>query len=487
MVANTAPACLLSACATISASVMRGKCTLVIGLCLFVVTVLFLRPHVSAATSTWNGTSIYGDWSSGSDWSGGVPNDSTATATFTDYINAPDEVRLNVDGNYSVGSLLFSYGAAPSDVLLQCSAPDSLSIYNSIISTSSTAPAITCPVVLMDNVTISGTSETLLYRTISGNGGLTINISPGARVYTIDSATYTGPTYITSGTLQAGYDNTWSPYSDYILADSADALLQIGGPVPEQIGSLTGGAASTVDLWGGTLTVGNSNNTTFAGTIIDGSGGPSNLVKVGSSSLTLSGANTYSGTTTVSAGKLIVNGSLASSGVTVDAGGTLRGSGTLPAVTLHGIAAPGNSIGTLNGTDFTFASGSTLENELNPAGQTDLVNASGNITINPGSTLKIIPATGSYTAGQTYTILQAPNITGSFSSVEDTSGTLNYEVKYYADHVDIVIKAAASVTSADSSTLADTGTSVAPVLALAAGLLFVGSALGYWQYRQPNV
>lgn len=440
----------------------------------FVVPVLFVR---SAQASSWQSPSVHDDWSNASNWLGGIPNGSGAVAEFPDYANPPYEANVFVDGNYSVASLIFTNTSSPSDYYLQCSAPDSLSIYSSIASTAPAGSYIYCPLVLEGNIAVSGSYGVFVNSPISGSGGLTINADPGFRWYTTEPATYTGPTYINSGTLQGGYNDTLSPYSDFILADNADAMLQLGGPIPATIGSLSGGANSIVDLWGGTLTVGNDNDTTFAGTITNGIGGASSIVKQGSGTLTLTGNNTYTGATTVSEGMLVVDGSLMSSSVTVGSDATLRGSGTLPAVTLYGIVAPGNSIGTLTGTAFTFANGSTLENEISASGPTDLVEATSSVTIDSGATLKIIPDSGSYTAGQTFTIIRAPNVSGTFSSVVDTSGTLNYEVKYYSDRVDVVILQSSTVTPSDDQTLADTGANIYAISTIAGVLLVGGTTL----------
>jgi fibronectin-binding autotransporter adhesin len=99
------------------------------------------------------------------------------------------------------------------------------------------------------------------------------------------------------------------------------------------------GSAGTVDLGAAVLTVGDSSNTTFAGTIIGATG--SGLIKQGSGSLTLTANNTYVGTTTITSGVLEVkklSNNTAASGIgqpgTTNAGslvingGTLRYSGT---------------------------------------------------------------------------------------------------------------------------------------------------------------
>jgi autotransporter-associated beta strand protein len=71
------------------------------------------------------------------------------------------------------------------------------------------------------------------------------------------------------------------------------------------------------------LTVGGSTNTTYSG-VMSGTG---SLVKAGTATFTMSGANTYSGTTSVNAGRLVVahNSALGTTagGTTVAAGATL--------------------------------------------------------------------------------------------------------------------------------------------------------------------
>ena len=133
------------------------------------------------------------------------------------------------------------------------------------------------------------------------------------------------------------------------------------------IGSIEG--AGTYRLGGASLTVGTNNlSTEVSGSIKDGSdfaptnGTGASLTKVGTGTLTLSGANSYTGATTVNAGKLIVASSLnAASAVSVASGGTLGGAGSVNgAVTIKdgGILAPGTA-----GSPGTFTLGSLA---LNP-------------------------------------------------------------------------------------------------------------------------
>ncbi len=90
------------------------------------------------------------------------------------------------------------------------------------------------------------------------------------------------------------------------------------------------------------------------------------LTKVGTSSLTLTNANTYTGATNINAGSLVVNGSLGATPVTVGTNGTLGGTGSIAGVvTTNGTIAPGNSAGTLTvNNNVVLNSTATLAYEL---------------------------------------------------------------------------------------------------------------------------
>lgn len=96
------------------------------------------------------------------------------------------------------------------------------------------------------------------------------------------------------------------------------------------IGSLEGEGSAT--LGGHALIIGSNNlSTTFSGLIQDGTG-VGTLAKIGTGTLTLSGANTYTGGTTISSGNLLVSnlsGSGTGTGAVTVNGGTLGGSGII--------------------------------------------------------------------------------------------------------------------------------------------------------------
>lgn len=129
---------------------------------------------------------------------------------------------------------------------------------------------------------------------ISGTGSLT---KDGVGALTLTNAnTYTGATNLIGGTLALGAVNALSDTTAVSVA--AGATLQLAA-ADETVGSIAG--AGSIALGGHTLTTGGTGaSTEFAG-VISGAGG---LVKTGTGTLTLSGANTYSGGATVNAGTL---------------------------------------------------------------------------------------------------------------------------------------------------------------------------------------
>ena len=162
------------------------------------------------------------------------------------------------------------------------------------------------------NVTVA---QPLLHDTTSGapatDGGLTKQQGDGT--LTLSGAnTYTGPTTVNAGTLQAGVasvagtSGAFGLNSAVRLANTGRTTLDLNG-FNTQIGSLTGGggAGGNVLLGGATLTVGTDNTSpaAYAGVISEAG----NLIKTGTGTLTLTGLNTFTGSTTVSAGTLSVS------------------------------------------------------------------------------------------------------------------------------------------------------------------------------------
>jgi autotransporter-associated beta strand protein len=132
------------------------------------------------------------------------------------------------------------------------------------------------------------------------------------------------------------------------------------------IGSLNGGAGSTVTLNGGRLTINQTAPGTYAGLIVDGTFPGGRLVKGGDSTITLAGVNTYtSGTTLLSGGIGIGNNSALGPGVLA-----VEGNGSLFAAGSNRTIANNISIAVVN----------TLTVSDDPAGASNTLTLAGNIS-----------------------------------------------------------------------------------------------------------
>jgi autotransporter-associated beta strand protein len=174
-----------------------------------------------------------------------------------------------------------------------------------------------------NTLTVSGGSNTAVLGVVSGGGGL---VKSGVGTLTLSGAnSYGGGTVVSAGRL-------------------------VGSTTSLQ-GAITNDAAVTF-------------NQTTNGTYFSGMSGLGSLTKSGTGTLTLSGVNAFSGATAVDTGRLIVNGTNANSAVTVASGASLGGSGTVGGVTVNGLLAPGNSVGTLNAGSTILNTNGSFELEL---------------------------------------------------------------------------------------------------------------------------
>jgi autotransporter-associated beta strand protein len=294
------------------------------------------------------------------------------------------------------------------------------------------------------SLTLTGTSTGDIQMPVIGSGSL---FKTGNGEWDIEGAnTYTGATTVNAGTLRlssaaatpgvnsaltlanasgAGFSlSYWDPNA----VEASGTGQNVGGHV--SIGSLSGGGANggNVELCSGVLTVGGDNtSTTYAGSILSSQIWRSNpngigaLTKVGTGTLTLSGANSYKGATTISQGNLNVIGSLsAGSAVSVGAAGILGGTGVIGGpVTVNGTLAPGaGSVGslaivnalTLSGTaSFRISkSGSVLSNDK-VTGLTGVSYGGALVVANIGG--------GTLAAGDTFTLFASGSYAGTFSSL----------------------------------------------------------------------
>ncbi|HWW57263.1 MAG TPA: autotransporter-associated beta strand repeat-containing protein [Sphingopyxis sp.] len=238
-----------------------------------------------------------------------------------------------------------------------------------------------------------------------GTGGNVIITAAGGAVRYFGANSYTGGTTVAAGSFELVGNG--SLYSAGAVTVNGGALFSIAGitAAGTTIGDLSG--AGTVVLGGKTLTFGTANDTLFSGPISGNGGG---LVKQGTGTFTLTGANSYTGATDVLAGTLLVNGDQsAATGLTsVASGATLGGFGTLGgdvtiadgATLAPGAGGPGAL--TING-NLALASGATLGFEFgqanNPGGPlNDVVNVGGNLVLDGTIDVAIAPG-GSFDIG----------------------------------------------------------------------------------------
>lgn len=270
----------------------------------------------------------------------------------------------------------------------------------------------------------SWNAKDAIFYVYSGAAGTAIDVTAGGSLLT--STATIGESGSADTTVSVdGAGSSWSNTGNISLGTSSTGTLNLanGGAVSSPMLTLfahgvlnlgTGGLAGRftgTSLINEGRIVADFTDTATLDSVISGAG---TLTKKGAGVLTLNGASTaYTGTTSVEGGTLTVgdsshSGASLAGNVNVNTAGTLGGIGTLSHVTVAsgGTLAPGNSIGTIKVADVTFAPGSTYAAEINAAGQSDQIVASGAATIN-GGTVQVLAGSGDYAPRTDYTILTA--------------------------------------------------------------------------------
>ncbi|HWK67970.1 MAG TPA: autotransporter domain-containing protein [Rhizobiaceae bacterium] len=276
---------------------------------------------------------------------------------------------------------------------------------------------------------------------------------------------YRGDTIVRSGTLvgsASSIRNNIANNGHVIFDQDADAIFEgeisgRGTMAKTGGGTLTlatrsaldwaideGGLVSRTDLFGGNVAIGadgllrfEQNGSGAYRGVVSGSGafqvavGDDNFLRLTEDS------SAFQGETTVTSGGLVVDGKLGGS-LSIGAGTLLGGTGTVGTtyVASGATISPGNSVGTLtvNG-DFTQAADSTYRLEVNPEGQSDLIDVSGTATIE-GGTVEVGNLSGSYGGSVRYTILSADGgLDGTYATLNYTSPFLTLGLDYDADNV----------------------------------------------------
>ena len=218
-------------------------------------------------------------------------------------------------------------------------------------------------------------------------------------------STYTGGTTVSSGILQQGVVESGTSGA----FGSTNGALTIGaaGTVDLYakalgVGALNGSAGAVIEdsSTAQTLTVGNGNATGSYAGIIQNS---ITLAKVGSGTLTLSGANTYTAGTTVSGGTVVMSGAgtlgsptATTNFLTVSGGGVVDLNGTSQSVAgVNGSGGTIKSNGALGTLNLIGRSASTSDVFSDGTGQLALVDNSG------GAYTQVLSGASTYTGGTT--------------------------------------------------------------------------------------
>lgn len=208
---------------------------------------------------------------------------------------------------------------------------------------------------------------------ISGTGGLT---KAGASILNLGGMnTYTGPTAITAGTLQAVADNVIQNSSALTMTNLATAIFSVNGTT-QNIGTLSGGGVlgGNITLGIGVLTINQSALGSYDG-IISGIG---DVTKAGTGTLILTRASTYTGATVINAGIL-------QAGIANVIGGS-------NGLSFANVAGASFDLITFNQTAINLSGGGALGGNIN------LGSATLSVTQNmPGTYSGVIAGTGGFT------------------------------------------------------------------------------------------
>jgi fibronectin-binding autotransporter adhesin len=382
--------------------------------------------HAVDGTWTGGGAPVPNEWTQDNNWTSATVPDNTAAFT-----NNAAPTSVTISNAADINTILFT-GAAPAYFFTNS---DTFNVNGAgIVNNSAFAPTFTNTGNFSFNnassagnaVIINNSGGTVSFNNISTAANATITTNNGGLTQFNDNSNGGNAQFITNAGGIVDFSNTAGPANDGNI----------------RAGSIAG--AGNYFLGSNQLTVGSNNlSTTVSGVISDcgptglqcsaGSGATGGgLTKVGSGTLTLSGANTYTGPTLVNGGILNVTGSLVSA-VTVNSGGMLTGIGTIGGldVASGGTVAPGNSIGTLRvAGDVTFEQGSIYQVKANAAGQSDKITATGSATIS-GGTVQVLAQNGTYLRQTRYTILTASGgVSGTFTNATSNLAFLTPVLSY---------------------------------------------------------
>src|SRR5262245_39245009 len=414
-----------------------------------------LAPGAHAVDGIWTGggAPVPNEWTQDNNWSLATVPDNTATFTNN---GAPTSVTISDDAlinTITAGAPAFNFITSGTGITFDVNG-------TGIVNNSAFAPSF----INNDNLNFNNASSAGNAVIVNNNGGVLsfnnnstagnaaiINNNGGTVLFNNNSTAANAIITTNSGALTLFNDNSTGGNAQFITA--AGGIVDFSNTAaPANDGNVSAGSiAGAGNYFPGSnqLTVGSNNrSTTVSGVISDcgpagfecsaGSGTTGGgLTKIGSGTLTLTGASTYTGDTNVNEGVLNVTGSLVSA-VTVNSGGMLTGTGTIGGLSVGsgGIVAPGNSIGTLRvAGDVSFDEGSIYQVKANAAGKSAMISATGAASID-GGTVQVLAQSGTYARQTRYTILTASGgVDGQFTDVTSNLAFLTPLLSYDPNNV----------------------------------------------------
>lgn len=347
------------------------------------------------------------------------------------------------------------------------------------------------------NVNYSGAANAALANVLSGGGAL-VKDGTGTVVINTGGNTYSGGTTINAGRLSTNFGDGLGTGTVVIaggaelgiggitLANNvtgAGRIVKTGGLTATLTGSNT--HTGGLDIQGGVVNVA-GNAQLGSGAVIIASGAQLNFTNAGAASFSngLSGAGTFNklgagqlsfannftiGALNLTAGSTRIN-SIATTNVAVSSGARLDGTGRIiGTLTNNGTVAPGNSIGTLTVQgNYVHNAGSVLEIEFDANGNIDLLNVTGNATLN-GGTIRFLSIGGAEGQGGTF-LTTGGALSGTFATVETVGALLPLQVVYQPTAglmAPSVLTARPSTFNAQSLAAADTALAFADSLGVA--------------------
>ena len=248
---------------------------------------------VTTGPSTWT-LAQDGNWSDGSKWTGPVPNATAAGAIITQS-DAVSGHTVTLDVPVTLGTLeLGNSGNTSLGYTLTGSSGNTLTLNNSgsgaTIAVDSGTHVVNAPVILADNLTVSG-SGLLTFSptsTVTDGGSHKLTVAGPGTVVIAGSGAIGSSTNVPAGTLEV--DGAWTTSVLNVTAS--------GGT--QGTGLLAG--SGTITVTGDNLYYNSSGTSTFAGTLASASPG----LEVDGGMLILTGNNSYQGGTDVEPGGVLI-------------------------------------------------------------------------------------------------------------------------------------------------------------------------------------